>query len=157
MQAEVETEGVPVNNIETAANMISEEELISMITYTATPGKPKKKKSDIKVDAVNVDEAKRRRVDDDTDGYDQPAAPRKQSSKVIKIKASKPRGSKVLAPIVARQGEPPISVLDYLKQAKITLPITDMAQMSPFFRNGAKRLLSQPRTRKGKKQTQQQP
>ena len=71
MEAEVETEGVPINNIETATNIILEEELISIITYTATLGKAKKgKKIDVKVDTINVNEAKRRRMDDNTDGYD---------------------------------------------------------------------------------------
>ena len=50
--------------------MILEEELISMITYTDALGKAKKgKKTDVKVDTINVNEAKRRRMDDNTDGY----------------------------------------------------------------------------------------
>ena len=50
--------------------MILEEELISIITYSDALGKPKKKKSDVKVNAINVDEAKRRRINNNTDGYD---------------------------------------------------------------------------------------
>ena len=50
--------------------MILEEELISIITYSNALGKAKKaKKIDVKVDIVNVDKAKRRRVDNNTNGY----------------------------------------------------------------------------------------
>ena len=70
MQVEVEIEVVPINNIETATNIILEEELISIITYSDALGKPKKKKLDIKVNTINVVEAKRRRVNNNTDRYD---------------------------------------------------------------------------------------
>ena len=41
-----------------------------MITYTDALGKPKKKKLDVKVNTINVDKAKRRRVNNNTNRYD---------------------------------------------------------------------------------------
>ena len=41
-----------------------------MITYTDALGKPKKKKTDVSVDAININKAKRRRVNNNTDRYD---------------------------------------------------------------------------------------
>ena len=48
--------------------MILEEELISIITYSDALGKAKKK-GNVSVDTINVDEAKRRRINNNTDGY----------------------------------------------------------------------------------------
>ena len=50
--------------------MILEEELISIITYSDALGKPKKKKLDVKVDTINIDKAKHRRINNNTNGYD---------------------------------------------------------------------------------------
>ena len=45
-------------------------------------------------------------------------------------------------------------MLSYLKEAKITIPLTYLAQFSPYFRDKAKRLMLQPRNRKVKGQPQ---
>ena len=46
-----------------------EEELISIITYTNSLGKAKKNKGNISVDAINIDKAKRRRINNNTNRY----------------------------------------------------------------------------------------
>ena len=51
--------------------------------------------------------------------------------------------------------EAPIDVRELLKTANITLPVAHLAQLSPFFRDEAKRLLAMPRQKRNKNDADQ--
>lgn len=73
------------------------------------------------------------------------------------VKASKKktrtRQKKPLKPIVAMEGDKQIDITQILKDAKVVMPVAHLAQLSPYFRDEAKRLLSMPRQRRAKKTT----
>ncbi|KAK1821260.1 hypothetical protein LTR12_004318 [Friedmanniomyces endolithicus] len=72
--------------------------------------------------------------------------PKKPLKKTMRPKVKKP-----LKPIVARTAEAPLDILAILKTASVTIDITQLAQLSPYFRDETKRLLSMPRQRRAKK------
>ncbi|SMY30405.1 unnamed protein product [Zymoseptoria tritici ST99CH_1A5] len=91
---------------------------------------------------------KRARVDKDDGEQDARMAdqPRKETKK--KSSSSKPR--KLMKPINAMIGQPAIDILAILATIMVTILITWLMQLSPFFRDETKRLVSQPRMRESK-------
>ncbi|SMR65000.1 unnamed protein product [Zymoseptoria tritici ST99CH_3D1] len=65
-----------------------------------------------------------------------------------KSSSSKPR--KPVKPINAMIGQPAIDILAIVATIMVTIPITWLMQLSPFFRDETKRLVSQPRMRESK-------
>ncbi|KAK5122031.1 hypothetical protein LTR85_004277 [Meristemomyces frigidus] len=61
------------------------------------------------------------------------------------------RQKKPLKPITAMITEPPVDVRKILKQLTVVMPVTHLTQLSPYFRDEAKRLLAMPRQRRTKK------
>ncbi|OQO11727.1 hypothetical protein B0A48_03454 [Cryoendolithus antarcticus] len=71
--------------------------------------------------------------------------------KLTPKKAGVGKQKKPLKPITAMLTEGPVNVRELLKTATIVLPISHLAQISPYFRDETKRMLSMPRQPRKKK------
>ena len=97
---------------------------------------------------------KRQRVvdkeEDNTPAADTPETIGKRKKAVAKKKRV-PKQRKDLVPITARIMKPPINCLEIAEDIEIVIPLTDLAQLSPYFRQKLKRLFTQPRKKRVKK------
>ncbi|SMR62368.1 unnamed protein product [Zymoseptoria tritici ST99CH_1E4] len=88
--------------------------------------------------------ARRRRASDAVK-----ATPR-ATTNANKDSTKRSRKHKLLKPINALLGQPPLNIKEILSKIMIEIPITWIMQFSPFFRDGTTRLSSSPRPRRTK-------
>ena len=96
---------------------------------------------------------RQRMVDEEEDGTpvaDTPETIAKRKKAMAKGKGV-PKQRKDLVPITARIMKPPINCLEIAQGIEVVMPLTDLAQLSPYFRQELKRLFTQPRKKRAKK------